>query len=183
MPQTDVRILVPRVRRSIEGVGTTEVLSDDDLKDLVADALADITLYTGSVFGKTLEVSGADDEGIPQEYATSEPLTLAEGSVVAAQATLNSFFHRFSELKISEKIGDEAQTWEYARSAQLLRDQFAYLVRTRDDALAEAEGGVVEAYASFLAVRDAAVAAYIEPWVAESGQLVAGQDYRFGTLG
>lgn len=184
MAATDIRVLVPRVRRAVEGVGADEVLVDDELKDLVADAMADITLYTGSVFGKTLEVSGADLEGIPEEYETSDELSLAEGSAVAIQAALSHFFHNFVNLKISEKIGDEAQTWEYARSAQLLRDQFAYLIRTRDAALAEAEGTVTEEYSSFLAVRDAAVAVAIEPWVEESRQLLSGQeDFRFGTSG
>lgn len=181
--QTDIRVMVPRVRRAIEGVGAVEVLTDDAIKDLIADAIADIILYTGGVFGKELVVTDSE-EGSPTEYATSDALSLAEQSIVAAQAALNHFFHMFINVKISEKIGDEAQTWEYGRSANLLKDQLAYLIRMRDEALAQIEQtGALDSYESFIAVRDAHVSALIEPWVDAAGGGSGQEDFRFGTVG
>lgn len=182
MAQTDIRVMTGRVRRAVEGVGATAVLTDDEIKDLIADALADIILYTGSVFGKLLLITsrGVNDE--PEEYATSDELTLAEQSVVAAQAALTHFFYTFVNLKISERIGDEGQTWEYSLSATLLRDQLAFLIKSRDDALAlvaAAGAAVLEGYESFLAIRDSYTSRVIEPWVAGNVG-VGGQDPRFG---
>lgn len=167
---TDVRVLVPRVRRAIEGAGATATLSDDAVKDLVADALAEILLFTGSVFGHTLIVTGTT-AGAPDEYATSEPLELDEAAVVAAQAALDYFFHEFRGAKTSERISDEAQDWEYSTSAQLLRDQLALLIRRRDEALAALtrEGHVLDAYVSLLEERDVTVARQIEPFTVSSG--------------
>jgi hypothetical protein len=168
---SDVRVLVPRVRRAVEGAGAPAVLTDDALKDVTADALAEVILYTGSVFGKQLLVTATDSAtGAPTEYATSEPLTLGEAAVVSTQAALDYFFHRFANLKVSERIADEAQTWEYALSPTLLRDELAHLISERDKALQALEGAggaIFEVYESFLAVRDARVSQLIEPWVWE----------------
>jgi hypothetical protein len=168
------------VRRAVEGVGTVaDALTDEQMKDLVADAIAEIILYSDSVFGKTLIVTD-DEDGIPTEYATSDALTLPEQVVVSAQAALDHFFHRFADMKTAETIADEAQRWEWQKSAQLLRDQFQLLIRRRDEALAQVAGadGSLERYTSFLAVRDGHTAALVEPWV--SGHLLSGQeDWRF----
>lgn len=179
----DIRTMVPRVRRAIEGVGSTPTLSDGNVKDLVADALADVVLYSGGLFGAELLVT-ADENGIPTEYATSEALTLPQQGVVAIQAALNFFFFRFVDAKTSERIADEAQSWEWTKSANLVRDQLKYLIEQRDKALEQVadEGAPLDAYESFLAVRDESIAAWIEPWAAGSGG--SGQeDYRFGTVG
>lgn len=186
MAETDVRVLVPRLRRALEGAGSPEGLPVDAIKDIAADALADITLYTGSVFGKQLVVTHVDDDtGAPDEYATTDALTLAEQSVVAAQGALNYFFHAFSKLKVSERIGDEAQTWEYTLSANLLLEQFKFLQKQRDDALAiiEAADVPLDRYSSFLAVRDAHVAQLVEPFTAEAGGFGGQEDFRFHTIG
>jgi hypothetical protein len=174
--------MIPRVRRAVEGVGSEAILSDDEIKDLIADAIAEIILYTDSVFGKTLEVVDTDNvTGAPIEYGTSEALTLAEQSVVAVQATLDHFFHKFVNMKTSEVIADEAQRWEWGKSAQLLRDQLAYLIRLRDEALEQVrdEGYAVERYASFLLVRDRHTAALVEPWVAGALGVGLEGDVRF----
>lgn len=167
--QTDVRVLVPRIRRAVEGAGAPEVLTDDALKDIAADAIAEVILYTGSVFGKQLVVTSTDDAtGAPDEYATSDALTLQEQAVIATQAALDFFFHSFVNTKVSERISDEAQSWEYTLSATLLRDQLALLVKERDralDALAGVGGAMLDAYESFLAVRDTHTAQLVEPWV------------------
>ena len=111
--------MVPRVRRALEGAGAPEVLSEDAVNDLTADAIAEVILYTGGVFGKQLLVT-SDDQGVPDEYATNEALTLREQAVIATQAALNYFFQKFSAMNTTESIADEAQTWEYTLSANLL---------------------------------------------------------------
>jgi hypothetical protein len=97
------------------------------------------------------------------------------------QATLDHFFHRFFDMKTSQVIADEAQRWEWTKSAQLLRDQLALLIRLRDEALEQVrdEGYTIDRYASFLLVRDTHTAALVEPWVV--GALGAGgqEDVRF----
>jgi hypothetical protein len=160
----DIRVMVPRVRRALDVDST--VLSDDQIKDLIADALGALILYSGSAFGRTLTATEFDAE-IPTEYAIDPELPLPEQTAVAAQAALDYFFHRFSGLKISEHIGDEATTWEYQRSATLLRDQFKQLVDARDKALEAiaAQGVALDSYVSFLAVRDPYVSALIEPFL------------------
>ena len=181
----DIRVMVPRVGRALEGAGAPPVLTGDAIKDLTADAIAEVILYTGGVFGHELVVTDRDDAtNAPTEYATDPELTLSEQSVIATQAALNYFFHEFSGMKVSERIADEAQSWEYSLSANLLVQQLKLLISERDKALAilEAEGAPLDAYESFLAVRDAHVSQMVEPWV--SGAPWCGQeDFRFGTVG
>lgn len=179
----DVRVLIPRVRRAVEGPGSV-TLTDEEIKDITADAIGEVILYTGGVFGKTLEVTARDDQyGAPIEYQTSEELTLAEQAVIAAQAAINHFFFMFAGVKVQESIGDEAQTWSYGLSANLLTEQLRQLVRDRDAALEQVKDEGVEisdSYTSFIAVRDVHTSQLIEPWV---GALGAGAgievDHRF----
>lgn len=181
MAVTDIRVMIPRVRRAVEGVGAPVVLTYDEIKDLIADALSDILLYTGSIFGHELVVTQRDVNNWPTEYATSDELTLAEQSVVAAQAALSHFFFTFANVKVSERISDEGQTWEYTMSASLIRDWLKHLIGERDRALQQviAAGLTLEVYESFLAVRDVATSRVIEPWI-EGVSAAGGQDYRFG---
>lgn len=184
MAETDIRVMTGRVRRAVEGVGTPAGLTDDELKDLIADALADIVLYSGAgVFGKELLVTDRGVNGEPEEYATSEELTLAEQSVVAAQAALTYFFYAFANMKTSERIADEAQSWEYTLSASLLKDQLALLIANRDRALEQVTASntwPVEGYESFLAARDLYTSVLVEPWVYGIGVGGGQVDYRFG---
>lgn len=178
--------MVPRVRRAVEGVGAPQVLSDDEIKDLVADALAEVILYTGGLFGKTLTVTERDENNAPIEYEVDPELTLPEETVVATQAALNHFFHEFQDQKISERIADESTTWEWAKSANLRTQQFQALVAERDralEAIAETEGIVLDSYASFLATRDAYTAALVEPWTIGAAGVGGQGDFRFGVLG
>lgn len=172
------------MRRAIEGAGAPEVLTDDAVKDLVADAIADVILYTGGLFGNTLAVIDRDTNGAPTEYETSDELSLAEGSIIAAQAALNFFFHEFVDKKVQERIGDEAQQWEYTLSANLMRDQLKLLIDTRNQALetVTASMGALESYTSFLAVRDAHTSQLIEPWVDGVAGAGGQADFRFGTV-
>lgn len=168
MPTEDIRVLIPRVRRAVEGVGTPQVLTPDQIKDLIADAVADVILFTGGLWGHELIVTARDPiTGSASEYATSEPLTLAEGSVIAAQAALTHVFQQLKELKVQETIRDEGQEWSYTISAQALRDYLKFLQGQRDLALAEVEAQhpIPTAFVSFLHERDALVARAVEPFV------------------
>lgn len=188
----DIRELGPRVQRAIEGVvqGNWE-LTSDEIKDVTADACADILLYTGSIFGSQLMITSRDGiTNAPTEYATSIELAPDQASVVSAQAALTYFYHRFSGMKMSEQISDEASHWEYSLSPNLLIAQLKLLQDTRDRALEaiESRQGGMEAYVSFLSVRDQTVARYIEPWVyghSEGYGIGAGGlegDFRFDML-
>lgn len=167
MADVNVRVMVPRVRRALEGLDAPS-LTDDQVKDAVADACADVILYTGSLFGGQLVVLAVDpDTGAPAEYGTSAALTLAQQSVIATQAALTYFFFLFAGLKVSEKIGDEGSSWEYSLSANLLRDQLKQLQAERDkalDAAAVESGATLERYSSYVAERDVWVARLVEPW-------------------
>lgn len=189
MASTDIRVLVPRVRRAVEGpIPAAAPLSDDVIKDIVADALADVILYTGTAFGKRLEVT-ASDAGAPSEYATSDELTLSETAVIAAQAALNFFFFKLIGMKAEEKITDEAGEWTVRTSPNVLRDALKALQDARDKALEALSGAhPLDSYVSFLAVRDAEVARCVEPWTIPEPDgylqghvaMVLEQDIRFG---
>lgn len=182
MAAQDVRTLVPRIRRAIEGAGAAEVLTDDAIKDLAADAIAAIILYSQGSFGHDLNVTEYDAE-IPSEYEVDPAVSLPEQTLLATQAALDYFFFRFAGMKMSERIADEAQSWEYTLSPNLLRDQLKALQKARDDALGALGWATSTAYVSFLEVRDAVVSRAIEPWV--DGAFGGGQelDVRFGVVG
>lgn len=179
--ETDIRVMVPLVRRAVLGVAPADPLelTDDQVKDLTADAVAEIILYAGSIFGKQLVVTDTDGtSGAPTEYATSDALTLQEQIVVASQAALNHFFFRIVNAKTSERIQNEGVEWEWQTSASVMRDQFKQLIDRRDKALAAlGNGQILDAFESFLAVRDVATANVIEPWAAVGygGQEFAGR--------
>lgn len=182
MAETTIRVIVPRVRRAVEGpVPIADAMTDDQMNAVVADAIADIVLYTGSIFGKTLLVTDSEAD-IPTEYATSDALTLPEQGLIAAQAALNIVYFKLVAMKTSEKIADEAQSWEYTVSSTTLRDLLKALTDARDRALEALEGrGSLVAYESFIAVRDIQTSRAIEPWVCATGGW-GGQfiDPRFG---
>lgn len=173
MAVQDVRTLVPRVRRAIEGpvpllTGDPDYLTDDQVAALVADTVADVILLTEGQWGHQLIVVDRDESsGAATEWGIDPELEPEEESIVAAQAALSRHFHIAMNLKTSERIQNEGQEWEYARSAQLLKEQFALLKDMRDRALAAVmkKHPVLARYASILAVRDRVGAAYIEPWV------------------
>jgi hypothetical protein len=165
MAEEDIRVLIPRVRRAVEGIGAPEVLTDDQIKDLIADSISNILLFTGGVFGKDLIVTERDaTTNVPTEYATSEPLTLPEGSVVSYEAAITDAYSKVAELKTSETIRDEGQEWAYQLSANLIRDHLNYLIAQRNKALEEV-GQMPTAFYSFLHERDLLIANAVEPYV------------------
>lgn len=187
----DVRQLIPRIRRAIDGptadseVATSVTLSNDQVKDLAADAIANLIFYSGGTWGYTLTVTETDDDtGFPSEYDVAPDLDLAPQTLVVAQAALDYFFHEFRDKKVQETIANEARSWTYQLSANLLLEQFRFLQKMRDGALEQIiqnASGLVS-YTSFLAVRDACVSRYIEPYV-DSNLAIGGleSDFRFLT--
>lgn len=162
----------------------SSTLTDDEVKDAVADAISDVILLTGGVFGKALEVTARDDAyQAPTEYRTSGELSLEEGSVIAAQVGLTYHYNFFRAQKVSERIINEAQEWDYSLSANVALGHIKALQDQRDralDAITAMTAAPMEAYASFLATRDSLVSQAIEPWVdASSGRGGVEQDWRF----
>lgn len=166
----DIEVLVPAVKRALGTVGIGD-LTDGDVYALTADSIADVLLYTGSVFGTTLVVLTRDGSGVPETYGTGRELTLEETAVIRAQAALSRLFVILRDEKISETIADEAQRYEWAKSAQLLRDQLKLLVDERDKALEALarRGAALDSYESYVAATDLYVSQRIEPWLHPMG--------------
>jgi hypothetical protein len=182
---TDVRVLIPRVRRSLEGpfgsasgmAGAT--LEDAQVEALIADAIADVILYTGGLFGHQLLVAARDpDYGAPTKWKTDEQLTEPEGTVIVAEAALRFFYQSVKDMKVQESIANEGQSWSWSMSANAVVEWLKMLKGRRDEALAivsQLNGIVIDGFTSYLAVRDSAVAAYIEPFA--SGYATGGQEF------
>lgn len=182
---TDVRVLIPRVRRALEGpFGSASGMAGATLEDaaveaLVADAIADVILYTGGLFGHQLVVVERDpDYGAPSKWKTDEQLTEPEGTVIVAEAALRFFYQSVKDMKVQESISNEGQSWSWSMSANAVTEWLKMLKGRRDEALAivaQLNGIVIDGFASYLAVRDCAVAAYIEPFA--SGHATGGQEF------
>lgn len=165
---TDVRVMIPRVRRAVEGpvptVGSAR-LSDDQVTAMVADAVADVILYSGNLFGHQLIVATRDvDTGWPLTWTTEVPLDEWEVTLITTQAALTYFFHAFKDMKVSEEIQNEGQRWAWEKSPNLLVAQIKGLQEQRDLAIANLRKmhPVLDRYASILRVRDRATAAMVE---------------------
>jgi hypothetical protein len=176
MAAQDVRVIVPRVRRAVEGPAGIpsgpDALTDDQALALAADCIADIILLTEGRWEHTLAVAGTDQNtGLPSEWSVDPELTLPEQSVVAAQAAITYFFHQVRDLKTSETLTNEGQTWTYEISGALLRDQIKLLQQQRDAAIAAllSSHPVLARYASILEVRDRVGAAILEPFQGHGG--------------
>lgn len=183
----DVRTLIPRIRRALDGpfedtpIGA--ILNDTQAAAIIADAIADVILYTGQndVFGYQLEVTERDQHyNAPIGWRTDTEMSMAAQSVVVTQAAINYFFQRLKDTKVSETIRDEGGEWSYALSANVLTKQLDLLVKLRDAALESIQGPIFDSYVSFLAVRDAQTAAVIEATTSGIGGLQG--DWRFGTI-
>lgn len=171
----DVRVLIPRVRRAIDGptaIGSAAVsstLDDDQVTGLIADAIAEIIFYTGGAWGHDLNVTTRDTTyGAPVAWTIDPVLTEAEQTVVTAQAALDYYFHQLAETRISETIRDEGQEWSWATSAAAVAERIRELRAARDRALELVQSAepLTVAFVSFLAERDGYTAALVEPYVA-----------------
>lgn len=184
----NVEVLIPRTRRAIDGplasgsASVSSSLTDPQVLALIADSIADVIYYTGGAWPYTLSGADEDGYGAPTTFTIEPDLPLEGQTVVVAQAALTYFFHRFSDAKVQETISNEAQTWQWQKSASLLTDYLKLLREARDKAidLIANQAGALDAYVSFLAVRDAQTSAIIEPYV-DTALIGVGQiDYRFG---
>lgn len=169
MAAQDVRELIPRVRRAIEGPVplTSGGLTNDQILAWTADALADIILLSVGAWPHALIVTGRDtDTNAPSEWAVDPEMRTDEETVVASQAALTYFFHEFKDGKVSEAITNEGQSWDWSKSATLLKDQFAMLREERDLALSALvrENPPLARFVSLLEVRDRLAAVHLEPW-------------------
>ncbi len=98
-------------------------------------------------------------------------------------------------MKVSETMKNEAVSWEYSLSANVISAWMQYLIENRDKAIAALQviNAPMDTYISLVAERDRLSAAWLEPWVTEVGAPVpyAGgggsgpleYDYRFNTWG
>lgn len=167
---TDVRVMIPRIRRAVEGpvpVIGSGALSDEQVTAMIADAVADIILYSGGLFGHQLLVSKRDANGWPEIWNTEVVLNEWEVTLITCQASLTYFFHAFKDMKVSEEIQNEGQRWAWTKSPALLVAQVKQLQEQRDLAVYNLRRmhPTLDRYASFLRVRDRATAAMVEWYV------------------
>lgn len=174
---TDVAVLTPRIKRAIQGpYGPPPGVPDftqTQLTEMAADAVADAILYSGGLFGHSLTVTARDSTaGYPTAWSTDKVLDEWEVSIVAVQAAISFYWTQFRDVFVSEVKTNEGQSYEYQRSANLLRDQLKYLYEARDYALKQLRQikPTVERYASILRVRDIATVGVLEWWEHDAGQ-------------
>jgi hypothetical protein len=168
---TDLRVLVPATRRACEGPYGAPIgkapLSHPTLYAMVADACAEIILFTGSLFSHELEVKERDPlVGFPTAWKTGTKLNEWESAVIVSQAALDYFFHLFRDMKVSESIKNEGTEWSYALSANVIKNYLEALQNKRDKALegVRLHHPVYDLYASNIRVRDQATVAILEWW-------------------
>lgn len=172
----DVRELIPRTRRAIEGPaplapGAQGYLDDDQVEALIADAVADVIFYTGGLFAHTLSVTTRDaTTNAPTGWDVDPALEESEATVVVATAALAHFFHAFRDLKVAEEIADEGSRWSYNLSANLVLEQMRMLRDARAKALERIEfaNPVPTVFVNLLEARDAVTARAIEPYSVSS---------------
>lgn len=193
--ERDTRVLIPRVRRAIEGpdapTGSAAVaaggLTDDQVNAAIADAIAGISFYSEGLFGHELIVAERDPDYLaPIAWLIDPALSAPEETVIVAQAALDHFFNTAKGMVVSQEITDEGQTWKWSKSASMLTDQLKSLREDRDralDLIAQAGISLADDWISTIAMRDAQTSAIIEPWVGGGGLggQTLGGDPRFGT--
>jgi len=168
----DTRVLIPRVRRGLEGAGLDKKLEDDLLNGLIADAIANIILFTGGLFGHHLNVVTRDTEYMaPTAWMVDPELTEAEGGLIVIQAQLDFLYSDLKSTKISETIRDEASEWSYALSANAMNELVKQLRQQRDQLLQQiaGENAALDTWVNTLYERDAWTDMLIEPYATGGG--------------
>lgn len=173
MAAEDITNLIPQTRRAIDGPAATSPsapstsLGDSEVKALIADAMGEVILLTGGLFGHELVVDDRDSTYMaPIEWSVDPALTEPEKVVITAQAAINYFFHKLKDVKVAETMRDEGSEWSYTLSATLLKDQMKFLVAARDRAIdAVSVNTEIATYSSFLHTRDLWAASLVEPYV------------------
>jgi hypothetical protein len=176
MAAQDIAEVVPRVRRALEGpIPVNPALTDEAVKAVAADAVADLILLTDGRWTHTLSITARDSTTTyPTEWAVDPALTLPEQSLVAFQAALTNIGVVMRDMKVSERIRNEAQEWEWQISASGIRDWLKALTEQRDAALQSVfeNNPVLVRVASILHARDPVGAALIERFVPESQEIL-----------
>ena len=168
---TDVRVLVPRARRKIEGPfglpqGKAPML-DSQIYAMVGDALGEIVMLSGSFFHHKLEVKQRDPlGGFPTLWKTDTELTEWEAAIVCSQVALNFYQYLFRDMKVQEEIQNEGTRWAYTFSANAIKTYYESLMKERDHALMglRINNPVLDVFASNIRVRDMATVATLEWW-------------------
>lgn len=174
----DIRVMIPRVRRALDGpeaTGSAAVsakLSDDQVTAVIADAIANVIFYSSGSFGRQLEVLERDPNYLaPIAWRTSEALTEDEQSVIVAQAALDYFFHGLTTLKTSETQKEADREWSWGTSASAIAERVKDLRAQRDRAieLLTTQNVIAEAWVNTLEVRDRYTDMLIEPFLTSMG--------------
>jgi hypothetical protein len=173
---TDLAVLIPWARRACEGpYGPPQgkaTLADSTVYPMLADACSEIILFSGSLFGHTLDVTARDPlMGYPTQWKTKGcVLNQWEGAVVICQVALDYWRFLFRDMPVSQSIKNEGTEWAYSLSANVIRDYLAGLRSDRDKALdgLRYHNPVLDRYASTIRVRDQATVATLEWWARDS---------------
>ena len=177
MAAQDIAEIVPRVRRALEGpIPVNPALTDEAVEAVAADAVADLILFTNGRWGHQLVVTDRDDTtNIPTEWGVDPGLTPADESLVAYQAALTNVGVLLKDMKVSERIKNESQEWEWQLSASGVRDWLKALIDLRDTALESVFAGnpVLPRVASILHARDPVGAALVERFVPDSAEVIS----------
>lgn len=178
---TDLRVLVPAARRALEGPygppAGKPALTTEQVYQAVADACADVILFSGTLFGHELKVKKRDPlVGFPTEWQTEVELSVWEGAVIVNQAALDYFFHLFRDFKTTETIQNEGTQWSYDLSPGVIKNYLETLKENRDRAIEalRLHHPVLDRYASNIRVRDQATVAVLEWWDNNSPGLTGG---------
>lgn len=161
---TDIAVLVPRVRRALGDAA--DGLTDQQVKERAADAIAGILLFSEGEMGVRLEVKDRDEFGAPTDWRTSRELTEEEGTVIVLQAAIDALDSSLSGL-VAEKFGTGVDRYEYQVSAQALTAKLKRLLADRDRAieiLLRGERAPV-AWVNTLGVRDRGADMAVNPWL------------------
>lgn len=185
---TDLKVLVPRARRKIEGpwgnANGRPPLANSQIYAMIADACSEVIMLSGSFFHHTLLVKKRDPlGGYPTEWKTDQPLEEYESAIICAQVALTYYFQLFRDMKISESIKNEGTEWTWELSANVVRSYLQSIIDERDKAIAGLRINlpVLDVFASNIRVRDQQTVAVLEWWAGQydhgtGGGLPGGQE-------
>lgn len=183
---SDIRVMIPRMRRALDGPQATSsasvssTLDDTQVTNVIADAIAEVIFFSSSAFGKTLDVVERDPNYLaPIAWKTSEQLSEPEITVITAQGALTYFYNSLTGLKTSETTKEADREWAWSISASALAERVKDLRAQRDKAieLLTSQNVIAEDWVNTLNVRDAYTDLLIEPYLSTGGYLPSGQEF------
>lgn len=175
----DTRVLIPRVRRGLEGAEvSTKAVEDEGINAIIADAVANIILFTGGLFGHQLNVVSRDEEYMaPTAWMVDPALSEAEGGLIVIQAQLDFLYNDLRSTKIQETIRDESSEWTYSLSASALTELLKGLRKSREEILERInnDSAGMSFWVNTLLERDIWTDSLIEPYANPGG--LGGQEF------